>query len=312
MDKNSKILVVGHDEVMERALYHQLQKKGFSAVFSSSKEKLDTLSQKVVSDFFKKERPTHVFLGSIRSGGIEANQKFAAEFIYENLECQNNIVHAAFKNGVKKLLYFSGSCAYPKECPQPIKEEYLLTGPLEPTSQPYSLSKIAGAQMCQSYKKQYGFDTIVAVPATVFGPGSDTDITTSHVIGALIGKFCEAKSKNSKDVVVWGTGKPRREFIFADDFFDACLFLIEKYSGEGMINMGCGEDVSIKELAELIKDVSGYKGKIVFDTSKPDGTMNKLMDNTKIIKLGWKPKVDLKEGIKRTYEWYEQKKGNKR
>ena len=180
------------------------------------------------------------------------------------------------------------------------------------TSQPYSLAKIAGVQLCQSYKKQYGFDAIVAVPATVYGPNSDTDITTAHVIGALIGKFYEAKSKNSKEVVVWGTGKPRREFIFADDFVDACLFLAEKYDGADMINLGCGRDVSIRDLAELIKDISGFKGKIIFDTLKPDGTMNKLMDNTKIIKLGWKPKVDLKEGIKRTYAWYQQKKGNRR
>ena len=310
MNNDAKILIVGHD-IIEKSLYGYFKKQGFKNIYSLSQDKVDVLDQTAVRRFFAAHRPEYVFLSSVRSGGIEANQKFAAEFIYSNLECQNNIIHASHQFGAKKLLYFSGSCAYPKKSPQPIKEEYLLNGPLEETSRPYSIAKIAGIQMCQSYRKQYGFNAIAAVPATVYGPESDTHIETAHVIGALIGKFCEAKSRNLKEVVVWGTGRPRREFLFVDDFIEASLFLMERYAEAALINIGCGYDITIKELAFLIKAASDFKGKIVFDKTKPDGTMAKLMDHTKIRKLGWKPRVNLAQGIKRTYEWYEKKRGKK-
>jgi len=308
MDKKSRILIIGHDDVIENSLYQYFQSNGYGNVFSSSKIAPDVHNQSALTRFFENEQPEYVFLGSTRSGGIAANQKFPGEFIYSNLESQNNIIHAAYKSGVKKLLYFAGSCVYPKECSQPIKEEYLLTAPLEPTSEAYSIAKIAGIKLCQAYKKQYGFNAIVVIPATVYGPGSDADIETAHVIGALIGKFAEAVASGEKKVVVWGTGNPRREFIFASDFVDACLFLTAKYQDNEMINVGCGTDVSIRELSEIIKEISGFKGKIIFNETKPDGTMQKLMDNTKISRLGWKPKVSLKEGIKQTYDWYVQQK----
>ncbi len=304
MDKKARILIVGHNDVIENSLYGYFQGQGFTNVFSSSRLGPDFLNQSATAHFFEHEKLEYVFLASTRSGGIAANQKFPAEFIYSNLESQNNIIHASHKYGVKKLLFFAGSCVYPKETSQPIKEEYLLTAALEPTSEPYSVAKIAGIKLCQSYKKQYGFNAIVAIPATVYGPGSDVELETAHVIGALIGKFADAVNQNDKEVVVWGTGTPRREFIFADDFVDACLFLLEKYNDNEIINVGCGQDVSIKELAQIIKEISGFKGKITFDTTKPDGTMAKLTDNSRITRLGWKAKVDLHSGIEKTYQWY--------
>jgi GDP-L-fucose synthase len=304
MEKNSRILIVGHNDVIERLLYTYLTSQEFRNVYSNSRDTLDVLNQQMVQDFFKSRKPEYVFLSSIRSGGIAANQRHAAEFIYENLECQNNVIHAAYTCGTKKLIFFNGSCTYPKECLQPMKEDYLLTGPLEETSEPYSVAKIAGVKLSQAYKRQYGFNAIVAVPATVYGPGSNADIETAHVMDALIGKFSKAVREGHKEVTVWGTGKPRREFLYVDDFVDAALFLMDHYDAPEMINVGGGYDVSIKELAQTIKEVSGFKGKIVFDSTKPDGTMRKLLDNSRIKKLGWKPKVDLEEGIKRTYEWH--------
>ena len=309
MKKNSPILIVGHGDVIENSLLKYFREKGFSQVVSSSQIGLKVLEQAKVRKFFKDLHPEFVFLSSVRSGGIPANVRLAAEFIYENLEVQNNIIHTSYLSGVKKLLYFSGSCAYPREARQPLKEEYLLTGPLELTSEPYSVAKIAGTKLCQAYRRQYGFDAIVAVPATVYGPGSDTQLETAHVIGALIGKFYQAKKLRQKAVVVWGTGKPRREFLYAEDFVQACLFLMNKYEDAEMINVGCGNDVSIKQLAEMIREVSGFDGKIVYDRTKPDGTMRKLMDNHRLAKLGWKPRVGLEEGIRRTYQWYSKLKG---
>lgn len=307
MKKSAKILVVGHHDAIENSLLQYFQTNRFAYVFSSSQ--VDLLNQKKVFDFFQKQKPEYVFLGSLRSGGIVANQKFAAEFIYENLESQNNVIQAAYKFGVKKLLYFMGSCAYPKEASQPIQEKFLLTGPLEETSEPYSVAKIAGVKLCQTYRKQYGFNAIVAVPATIYGPGSDMAIETAHVMGALIAKFHAAKSRKEDEVVVWGSGKPRREFLFADDFARACVFLMDHYEDSELINLGCGEDISIKDLALLIKKISGFSGKIVFDLSKPDGTMRKLMDNRRITKLGWKARVGLEEGVGRTYQWYAKLRG---
>ena len=307
MNKHSNILVVGHNDAVENSLVQYFRANKYVRVFSSSLLKLELLSQKKVLSFFDNKKIDYVFLGSIRSGGIAANQRFAAEFIYENLESQNNVIHAAYQSGVKKLLYFMSSCAYPKECGQPIKEEYLLTASLEETSEPYSVAKIAGVKLCQTYKKQYGFDAIVAAPATIYGPGSDTNLETAHVMGALIGKFHQAVREGQKEVVVWGSGRARREFLFTEDFVAACVFLMEHYSEPRLINVGCGDDVSIKELALIIKEVSGFKGKIVFDRTKPDGAMKKLLDNCRITKLGWKAKVGLKEGIGKTYRRYSEK-----
>ncbi len=304
MKKDSQILIVGHNDIIEKSLYNYFKSQGYSQVFSSSAIALNTIIQNSVYHFFSQHKPEYVFLASTRSGGIGANQEFPAEFIYHNLESQNNVIHSAWKFGTRKLLFFSSSCVYPKECPQPMKEEYLLTGPLEPTSEPYAVAKIIGIKLCQSYRRQYGLNAIVMIPATIYGPGSDVDLQTAHVIGAIIGKFHEAVSSGKKEVVVWGTGKPRREFLYVDDFVEAALFLMDRYEGNEMLNVGCGYDVSIEELAQILKEVSGFSGKIIYDTSKPDGVMRKLLESSRIHKLGWRAKVDLKEGIRRTYEWY--------
>lgn len=309
MDKQSKILIVGHNDIIENALVAHFQQAGYKNIFSSSALALNPTIQPSVYQFFQKRRPEYVFLASTKSGGIEANMKHSAEFIYHNLESQNNVVYAAHSFGVKKLLYFAGSCIYPKVCPQPIKEEYLLTAPLEPTSEAYSIAKIAGLKLCQHYRRQYQMNNIVAIPATIYGPGSDVDLETAHVIGALIGKFSRAVKENHKEVTVWGTGKPRREFLYVDDFVDACLFLMEHYEEESQIHIGCGTDVSIQELAEIISEIAGFKGNIVLDSTRPDGTMQKLMDNSRITKMGWKAKVGLKEGIRKTYQWYGRNRG---
>ncbi len=306
MDKNSKILVVGHDDVIEKSLAGHFQSNHFSNVFSSSAIALNTTIQPAVYDFFAKHRPEYVFLGSTRSGGIEANQKYPAEFIYHNLESQNNILYASWKFGVKKLLFFAGSCVYPKECPQPIQEEHLLSGYLEKTSEPYSVAKIAGIKMCQAFRKQYGLNAIVAVPATIYGPGSDVDLTTAHVMGALIGKFADAVRSNAPEVVIWGTGNPRREFLYADDFVRAAVFLMDHYNDEKIVHIGCGSDVAIRDLAQMIQKISGFKGRVTFDGSKPDGTMKKLLDSSLLAQMGWRPRVSTEEGIRATFAWYTQ------
>ena len=304
MRRDSKIFIVGHNDSVENSLRGYFQAQGFPHVISNTQEGINVLEQSKVRDFFKEFKPGYIFLGSVRSGGITANQKFPAEFIYENIQSQNLVIEAARLGGVKKLLYFSSSCVYPKEARQPIKESSLLTGPLEPTSEPYAIAKIAGTKMGQAYKAQYGFNAIVAVPATLYGPGSDTAIETAHVLGALIAKFHKAKCEKKSEVIVWGSGRSRREFLYVDDFVSACLFLMEHYDGFDAINVGSGVDVTIKQLALMIKKASGYKGKIVFDASKPDGALRKLMDNTRMRKLGWKPKVSLEEGIEKTYQAY--------
>ena len=304
MNKNAKILIVGHDDIIERALVRHFEANGFTRTVSSSAIALNTTIQPAVYDFFAEHKPEYIFLTSTRSGGIEANQKQPAEFIYHNLESQNNVVYAARKFGVKKLLFLASSCVYPKECPQPMKEEYLLTGALEKTSEAYAVAKIAGIKLCQAYRRQYGLNAIVAIPATVYGPGSDTDPATAHVLGALLGKFMDAVKNNSPQVTIWGTGAPRREFLFADDFVAACLFLMERYEGEEIMHIGSGSDVAIKELAEMIQRVCGYEGRIVFDASKPDGVLRKLLDSSRLTQLGWRPRVSLEEGIRRTCEHY--------
>ncbi|MFA5088131.1 MAG: GDP-L-fucose synthase [Candidatus Omnitrophota bacterium] len=308
LTRQSKILLVGHDDIIERSFLNYFRSKKFENVYSVSEMALDTTLQSAVHDFFSQTRPEYVFLASTRSGGIEANQKYAAEFIYHNLESQNNVIHSSYKFGVKKLIFFAGSCAYPKESPQPIKEEYLGTGPLEKTSEPYAIAKMAGIHLCQTYRAHYGVDALVLVPATVYGPGSDADLEKAHVLGALIGKFYKAVQDNQPEVVVWGTGRARREFLYVEDFIDGCLFLAERYRDEGIVNLGCGYDVSIQELAEMIQKISGYQGKIIFDAAKPDGTRQKLMDHSKLAQLGWKARVGLEEGITKTYQWYQETK----
>jgi GDP-L-fucose synthase len=306
IESHSKILIVGHGNIIETALLNYFRDRGFENIHSSTEMAMDTTVQASVYDFFSHVKPDYVILSSTRSGGIEANQKYAAEFIYHNCESQNNVIYAAHKFGTKKLLFVASSCVYPKETVQPIKEEYLLTGPLEKTSEPYSVAKLAGIKLCQAYRQQYGFDAITMIPATIYGPGSDTDIEKSHVIGALIGKFCEAVVTNQKQVTVLGTGNPRREFLYVDDFVDAAVFLLEQYRDPEITNVGPGQDVSIKELAEMIKEISGFNGEIVFDTSKPDGTMRKLLDNSRIRRLGWKAKTEFKEGLRKIINWYKQ------
>ena len=305
MRRASRIFIVGHNDSIENSLTKYFQVQKFTHVISNTHDRINVLDQLKVENFFKKFKPEYIFLGSLRSGGIGANQKFPGEFIYENSQSQNLIIDAARRWNVKKLLYISGSCMYPKEAKQPIKETALLTGPLESTSEAYSLAKIAGTKMCQAYKAQYGFNAIVAMPATLYGPGSDTDIQNAHVLGALIAKFHKAKVEGLSEVTVWGSGKARREFLYVDDFVSACLLLIEKYDGTDLINVGSGDDVTIKHLASMIKEISGCKAKIVFDKSKPEGVLRKLMDNTRMRKLGWKPKISLEEGIKKTYQWFE-------
>ena len=304
MQRNSKIFIVGHNDSVENSLRKYFKKQGFPFVVSNTQDRIDVLDQSKVADFFKTFRPEYVFLGSLRSGGIGANQRSPAEFIYENTQSQNLVIEASQRWAVKKLLYLSSSCVYPKEAKQPVKETSLLTGPLEVTSEPYAVAKIAGAKMCQAYKAQYGFNAIAAVPATLYGPGSDTDIESAHVLGSLIAKFHKARVEGAKEVIVWGSGKPRREFLHVDDFVSACCLLMEKYEKADLINVGTGNDVTIKQLAAMIKSIIGYKGKIKFDAGKPDGTKRKLLDTTRMRKLGWKPKVGLEEGIEKTYKWY--------
>lgn len=304
MHSDSKILIVGHGDIIEKSLTDYFLAGRFTRVFSSSALALNTTIQPAVYDFFAEHKPEYIFLTSTRSGGIEANQRHPAEFIYHNMESQNNIVYAARKFGARKLLFLASSCVYPKECPQPMKEEYLLAGALEKTSEAYAVAKIAGIKLCQAYRRQYGLNAIVAIPATIYGPGSDTDPATAHVLGALLGKFIDAVRNNSPEVVIWGTGAPRREFLFVDDFVAACLFLMERYEGDGVMHIGSGSDVTIKELAEMIRRACGFQGRIVFDAAKPDGAMRKLLDSSRLTQLGWRPRVSLEEGIRKTHEAY--------
>jgi len=307
MNKNSKILIVGHGDIVENSLLKHFRSTDYQNVYSASEIGMNPTIQPSVYEFFSKYKPEFVFLGSTRSGGIEANQKLAGEFLYHNSESQNNVIHSAYKFGVKKLLYFAGSCAYPKEAPQPMKEDCLLTGPLEVTSEAYSIAKIAGIKLCQSYRKQYGLKTIVAVLPTLYGIGGDTDLEKAHVIGALVGKFYKAVTQKEEKVTIWGTGQPQRDFLFADDLVDASLFLMEHYDDSEILNVSCGCNISIKELAELIKNYSKFPGEIVYDSTKSDGTMKKLLDTSKVNRLGWKAKVNIEEGVRRTYEWYAHK-----
>jgi GDP-L-fucose synthase len=302
MEKNSKIYVAGHRGLAGSAIVRKLQKEGFENLLLRTSSELDLRNQQAVQDFFEKEKPEYVFLAAAKVGGINANNTYPADFIYDNICIQNNVIHQSYKNGVKKSLFLGSSCIYPKNSAQPIKEEYLLSGYLEPTNDAYAIAKIAGIKMCQSYDKQYGCNFISAMPTNLYGPGDNYDLKNSHVLPALLRKFHEAKLSNAPSVTVWGTGKPRREFLHVDDLATACFFLMENYNDPDIINIGTGKDISIGEMAEMIKNISGYKGEIIFDTSMPDGTFRKLLDVSKIHSLGWKAFIGFEEGVEKTYE----------
>jgi len=302
MEKNSKIFIAGHRGMVGSAILRRLQKEGFSNFVFRTSNELDLRNQQAVSDFFSIEKPEYVFLAAAKVGGILANNTFRAEFLYDNLEIQNNVIHNAWKNDVKKLMFLGSSCIYPKLAPQPLKEEYLLTGLLESTNEPYAIAKIAGIKMCDAYRSQYGCNFISVMPTNLYGPNDNYDLNNSHVLPALLRKFHEAKMNNQPEVFVWGTGSPRREFLHADDMADACLFLMKNYNEPGPINIGTGEDISIKELAEIIKEITGFHGKIIFDSSKPDGTPRKLLDVSKLTQLSWQASVHLQKGIEDVYK----------
>jgi GDP-L-fucose synthase len=346
MKTDSPIFVAGHKGLVGSAITRKLQSEGYSNLILRSHKDLDLMRQAEVEAFFKAEKPEYVFLAAAKVGGILANNTCPAEFIYENLLVQSNVIHCAYTSGVKKLLFLGSSCIYPRDCPQPMKEEYLLSGKLEPTNEPYAVAKIAGIKMCQAYNRQYGTRFISVMPTNLYGPGDNFDLETSHVLPALIRKFHEAKTKelevrggrleakeekqdsvsglkpawaddpptssersersSSASVTIWGTGTPRREFLHVDDLADACVFLMNHYEESEIINIGVGQDISISELADLIKDIVGFKGPIQYDRSKPDGTRRKLLDVSRLTRLGWQPEISLREGIEKTYRWYEE------
>jgi len=306
MEKHAKIYIAGHRGMVGSALHRKLIAEGFqNFVFRTSLE-LDLRRQEAVQEFFTAEKPEYVFLAAAKVGGIMANNTYRGEFLYDNLMMQSNIIHAAYLNNVKKLLFLGSSCIYPKLAPQPLKEEYLLTGLLEPTNEPYAIAKIAGIKMCDAYRMQYGCNFISVMPTNLYGPNDNYDLNSSHVLPALIRKIHEAKINGDSTVMIWGTGKPKREFLHADDLAEACLFLMENYNDDGLVNIGTGEDLEIGELALLIKEIVGYKGSIQHDLSKPDGTPRKLMDVSKLHGLGWKHKIELREGLERVYKDFEQ------
>jgi GDP-L-fucose synthase len=304
MEKNSKIYIAGHRGLVGSAIARNLEKQGYENLVFRSREELDLQDAVSVRKFFEEEKPEYVFLAAAKVGGILANDKFPADFIFQNLQIQNNIIHNAYLKDIKKLLFLGSSCIYPRDCQQPIKEEYLMSGPLEKTNEAYAIAKIAGIRMCQSYNKQFGTKYISAMPTNLYGPNDNFDLESSHVLPALLRKFHEAKIENEKEVVMWGTGSPRREFLYVDDLADACVFLMNEYESDEIVNVGTGEDISIKNLALMIANTVGYKGEIVNDTSKPDGTPRKLLDVSKLRKIGWKHQTNLEEGIGKTYEWF--------
>ncbi|MEI8337955.1 MAG: GDP-L-fucose synthase [bacterium] len=304
MKKDSLIYVAGHNGLVGSAIVRELNKKGYKNILTRTRQELDLQDSLAVKNFFEKEKPEYVFLSAAKVGGIVANSTFPADFIYQNLVIQNNIIHNSYSSGVKKLLFLGSSCIYPKLAKQPIKEEYLLTGALEETNDAYAIAKIAGIKMCQAYNKQYGTNFISIMPTSLYGERDNFDLETSHVIPAMIRKFDDAKNSKAKEVVLWGSGKPKREFLFVDDLAEACVFLMNNYDGSEIVNVGTGTDLTIKSLAELIKKIVSFDGKIVWDKTKPDGTPRKLLSVKKINKLGWKAKTGLEDGIKKTYLEY--------
>ncbi len=302
MNINDKIYIAGHNGLVGNAILRLLQQKGFRYIITISSAELDLRDQSAVKRFFQREKPQYVFMAAAKVGGIMANKTYGAEFIYDNLAVQNNVIHEAYRNGTEKLLFLGSSCIYPKLAPQPIKEEYFMTGALEPTNAPYAMAKIAGIEMCRAYHAQYGCRFISVMPTNLYGPGDNYDLQNAHVLPALIRKFHDAQMNNSDAVTIWGTGTPRREFLHVDDAASACVYLMENYEDPSIINIGCGEDYSIKEMAEAIKEITGFTGELVFDTSKPDGTMRKLLDVTKLNNQGWRHSVGLTDGLKETYK----------
>lgn len=304
MDKSSKIFIAGHKGLVGSSIFRELKSAGYTNIITKDRKEVDLINQKAVQNFFKHEKPEYVFLAAAKVGGIWANDTYPASFIYENLMIECNVIHAAYESKVKKLLFLGSSCIYPKLAPQPMKEEYLLSGYLEPTNEAYAIAKIAGIKLCQYYNKQYNTEFISAMPTNIYGINDNFDLNTSHVLPALLRKIHEAKIAGDASVIVWGSGLPKREFLFADDLADACIYLMKNYSGSDFVNIGTGEDISIMKLAEIIKNIVGYEGTIEYDKSKPDGTPRKLMDVNRIHSLGWKHTHDLRTGIEKVYNWY--------
>ncbi len=304
MKKNSKIYIAGHHGLVGSAILRKLPELGYENVVYRTHHELDLTRQKEVEQFFDQEKPEYVFLAAAKVGGIMANSRYPAEFIYNNLAIQTNIIHASYLNRVKKLLFLGSSCIYPRLCPQPIKEDYFLSGSLEPTNESYAIAKIAGVKMCQSYNRQYDTRYISVMPTNLYGPNDNFDLETSHVLAAFIRKFHEAGVKGLKEVEVWGTGVPRREFLYVDDMADACLYLMDHYDGIKIVNVGTGKDISIRELAGIVARVTGFNGDFRFDPARPDGTPQKLLDVSLLHDLGWKEKTGLEEGIRKAYQWY--------
>lgn len=311
MKQQDKIYVAGHRGMVGSAIVRRLKKAGFNNLVTRTSKELDLREQAAVRTFFSQEKPDHVVLAAAKVGGIHTNNVLRGQFIYENLMIQNNVIHQAYVHGVKRLLFLGSSCIYPKLAPQPLKEESLLTGPLEPTNEPYAIAKIAGIKMIESYRRQYGVDYISAMPTNLYGPNDNYDLQTSHVLPALVRKFHTAKVENAPSVEVWGTGSPMREFLHVDDLADACFFLLQNYHDELFVNVGSGEDLTIKALAEMIKDIVGFQGRLEWNTSKPDGTPRKLMDVSRLHAMGWKHRIGLREGITQVYETYKKYEGEK-
>jgi GDP-L-fucose synthase len=304
MKKNARIYIAGHAGLAGSAILRRLKKDKYTDIITRTRDELDLTRQADVEGFFKKERPQFVFLAAAKVGGIQANISYPAQFLYENMAIQGNVIHSAYLCGVKKLLFFGSACAYPAQSPQPIKEKYLLSGYLEPTNEAYAAAKIGGIKLCQAYSRQYGVNFICAMPANIYGPGDNFDPGESHVIPALLKKFHAAKLEKADSVNIWGTGKPLREFIYVDDLSGACIFLMEHYNEPEIINIGTGKEVSVRDLAYLIKDIAGFKGKIIFDAKSPDGAPRKVLETSRLMNLGWQAKTTLKDGIKKTYKWY--------
>ena len=304
MEKTARIYLAGHDGLVGSAIKRRLEEEGYTQIIARSLNELDLRRQDATEDFFARERPEYVFLAAAKVGGIIANNTYPAEFIYDNLIIEANIISAAHRTGVKKLLFLGSSCIYPKFAPQPMTEDSLLTGILEPTNEPYAIAKIAGIKMCQAYRRQYGCNFISVMPTNLYGPGDNFDLETSHVVPAMLRKFHEAKAGGDKTVILWGTGAPRREFLHVDDLADACVYLMDRYDKPEIINIGMGKDINIGELGELIRKIVGFQGEIIWDTSKPDGTPQKLLDVGRLHKMGWRARISLEEGLAETYRWY--------
>jgi GDP-L-fucose synthase len=304
MEESDRIFIAGHRGMVGSAITRALEARGFSNLIKRTRPELDLAVARSVAEFFQKEKPEIVIFAAAKVGGIKANNDFPVEFLIDNLRIQTNIISAAYENGTRKLLFLGSSCIYPKHAPQPIPESALLTGPLEPTNDAYAIAKIAGVKLCQAYAREYGANFISAMPTNLYGPNDNFDLETSHVLAALLRKAHEAKTKRTRELVVWGTGTPRREFLHVDDCASACLYMLQKYDSPEIVNVGCGEDISIRELAELICDVVGFEGELTWDKTKPDGTPRKLLDVSKLRGLGWAPTIPLREGIAKTYDWF--------